>query len=100
MQSSEIVEVPKGDGIRLNTWSSEVGKRRPITQMRWVTSDSNPLRVRRCSIVKNEELEPARRAYMRVWRSGNSASASNAREGWEDNTVVHAIAMRAGHCSN
>lgn len=68
--------------------------------MRWVTSDPNPLRVRRRSIVKNEELEPARRANMRVWRSGNGTYASDAREGWEDNTVVHAIAMRAGHCGD
>ena len=55
------------------TWDLEFGERWPGRQVCWITTNADPLTVRRRWAVQDEQLEPSRRAGMCVGRCGDCA---------------------------
>jgi hypothetical protein len=81
----------------LDPWNVKVWEIRPIPQTRRIATDSNPLRITWCRAIKDEQLMPARRGDMAIWRCCDSAYITRASESREYGAHSHAVTMRAGY---
>ena len=99
IQNPEIRISPGGRSV-LDTREGEVGERGPVAQPRGVTADAHPLGERRRWPVEHEQLVPARRRDLRVWRRGDRAGVQDACELREDRAAAHRVAVGRGRgCS-
>lgn len=77
----------------LETWRRETGQVWPKSKFRWISSNTDPLRVRWSWAIQNEQLMPSWRRDTAVRWRGDCASRTTARERWEDGPSSHTVPM-------
>ena len=74
----------------------ETGQIWPITKLRWITSNTNPLRVRRCWTIQNKELMPSWGRDTTVRRRCNCAGRTYTSKCGENRSSTHRVPVSAG----
>jgi hypothetical protein len=90
------INVRRQSGRLSNPGYSETGKIWPITKLRWISSNTYPLRVRRCWTIQNKELMPSWRRDTTVRWCSNCASRTRTSKCGENSSSSHRVPVSTG----